>query len=308
MVDPGTLDSLRDWFPIALDGAEVGWRYLPGRFTAPFFADTLTAQERAERRVCRTPHDWLERTGPAIPPSAFVFHASRCGSTLLSQMLAGLPQCVVLSEPPVIDDFLIRYGAAPPEIAVPGLRRLLRALGQQRHGETHFIIKLDSWHLPHLPLLRAAFPETPFWFLYREPHAILESHRRQRGPQMVPGLVLPAEFGANLAPGDLDGWCARVIAHLYEHALAHAGELRLLDYRQLPSIVWDALLGELGIDCTPQQLAAMRGRAGFHAKSAGAPFAGDPPASTTTAPHLLAMLAPLYAQLEALRLSRERGA
>lgn len=306
-VDPGTLDSLRDWFPVALDDEQVGWRHLPERFTAPFFADTLAGQPHAARRVCHTPHDWLERTGPAIPPSAFVFHASRCGSTLLAQMLASLPQCVVLSEPPVVDDFLKRYGAAPPQVALPGLRRLLRALGQQRHGATRFIVKLDCWHLPHLPLLRAAFPDTPCWFLYREPGAILESHRRQRGPQMVPGMVFPPAFGAGLAPGDLDGWCARVIAHIFDTALAHAGALRLLEYRQLPSLVWEELLDQLGIDCTPQQHAALRERAGFHAKSARAPFAGDPAPQAPTAPHLLEMLAPSYARLEALRLGRVRG-
>ncbi|MDY0975292.1 hypothetical protein SOM61_09975 [Massilia sp. CFBP9012] len=303
-VDPGTLDSLRDWFPVALDGDEVGWRYLPGRFTAPFFADTLIEQERAERRVCHTPHDWLERTGPAVPPSVFVFHASRCGSTLLSQMLASLPQCVVLSEPTVIDDFLIRYGSAPPEIAAPGLRRLMGALGQQRHSETHVIVKLDCWHIRHLPLLRAAFPGVPFWFLYREPRAILASHARQRGRQMVPGLVFPVEFGAGLAPADLDGWCARVLEHIFGAAREHAHELRLLDYRQLPSVVWDELLEELGIACTPAQHQGLRTRAAFHAKSGLAPFAGDPAPQTPAAPHLLEMLAPLYAQLEALRLGR----
>lgn len=301
-VDAHSLASLRDWFPITLDDTSVSWRHLPGRFTAPFFAETLSGQPREERRICVTPPEGLDRTGPAIPPSAFVFHSSRCGSTLLAQMLAALPQCVVLSEPPVVDDFFARYGDAPLADAVPRLRRLVRALGQRRHGETHFVVKLDCWHMRHLPLLHAAFPEVPFWFLYREPAAILASHRRQRGPQMVPGLVLPAAFGDGLAAGDLDAYCARVIAHIFSAALAHADRLRLIAYRQLPDIVGDELLAALGIACTPAQLEALRARARFHAKAAQAPFAGDPPAQKETAPHLLEMLAPLYAQLEALRL------
>lgn len=305
--DVHALGSMRDWFPVALDDSAVSWRHLPARFTEPFFADTLRAQPRDQRRVCRTPHDWLDRVGPTIAPSAIVFHSSRCGSTLLAQMLACLPQCIVQSEPPVIDDFLARYGDTALATAAPALRRLMLALGQCRHGETRFIVKVDCWHIRHLPLLRAAFPATPFWFLYREPQAVLASHRRQRGPQMVPGLVLPPAFGAGLAPGDLDGYCARVLEHIFSQALVHADELRLLDYRQLPGVVWEELLAELGIEACAGQLDAMRARAGFHAKSAGAAYHGDPAPEKEAAPHLpelLAMLAPLYAQLETLRLAQ----
>jgi hypothetical protein len=249
--------------------------------------------------------------GDTLAPSVFIFHSSRCGSTLLAQMLATLPQCVVHSEPPVIDDFFSRHGDAPHAHAAPLLRQLLGALGQRRAAaDTHYIVKLDCWHMRHLPLLRAAFPGTPFWFLYREPAAILASHRRQRGPQMVPGLVLPPEIGAGVAPWDLEGYCAAVLRHIFDVALAHAGQLRLLDYRQLPDVVWEELLAELGLAPAADQLEALRARSRFHAKAAGRVFSGDPAPEREAAPHLpqlLAGLAPLYAQLEALRLSRVRG-
>lgn len=302
-VDAARLDSMRDWFPVALDDDSVSWRHLPGRFTEPFFADSLRAQPHAQRRVCVTPHAALGRVGACLVPSALLFHCSRCGSTLLAQLLASLPHCIVQSEPPVLDDFLARYGDDDPGVSAPLLRQLVLALGQRRAGASHYIVKLDAWHIRHLALLRAAFPATPFWFLYREPGAVLASHTRQRGPQMVPGLVLPASFGADIAPGDLDAFCAAVLHHFFSLALAHADTLRLLDYRQLPALVWDELLPALGIPADSAQLAGLRERARFHAKAASTAFAGDPPAQTTTAPHLLEMLAPLYAQLEALRVA-----
>jgi hypothetical protein len=306
-VDADRLASMRDWFPVALDEQTVSWRHLPDRFTEPFFGDTLRAQPHASRRVCQTSYARLADTGAALAPSAFIFHSSRCGSTLLAQMLAALPQCVVLSEPPVIDDFFRLHGSQSRPDAAALLRRLVGALGQCRSGtETHFIVKLDCWHMRHLPLLRAAFPDTPFWFLYREPAAILASHRRQRGPQMVPGLVLPPEIGAGIEPWDLDGYCAAVIRHIFSEALRHAGQLRLLDYRQLPEVVWEDLLGELGLAPSVEQLAPLRARSRFHAKAAARVFDGDPAPDKETAPHrpqLLEMLAPLYAQLEALRLA-----
>ncbi len=289
-VEPESLASMRDWFPVALDGQAVAWRHLPGRFTAPFFGDTLRAQPHAERQVCRTPYERVGDTGDTLAPSVFIFHSSRCGSTLLAQMLAALPQCVVHSEPPAVDDFLRLHGDAPPAQALPLLRQLFGALGQRRGAsETHYIVKLDCWHMRHLPLLRAAFPATPCWFLYREPAAVMASHRRQRGPQMVPGLVpgvLPPEALAGIAAWDLEAYCAGVLGQIFGAALAHAGALRLLDYRQLPGVVWETLLAELGLAPSGEQLDALRARAGFHAKRAAQAFDGDPAPEKEAAPHL----------------------
>jgi len=295
------LASLHNWFPVALQDRNIIWRYIPDRFTAPFFADTLQQQNPAQRYICRTEFDWLTRLEPALMPSAFIFHISRCGSTLLTQLLSTLSCCIVMSEPPVIDAFL-RFHQAEPNASggSASLRQLILALGQQRSPEeTHFFIKLDSWHTQFLPIFRAAFPDTPCWFLYREPESVLASHQRRRGPQMVPGMVatLAAE---TLDAGDLDGYCAKVLAGFFEAALANVEHLQLINYRQLPDILWQDLLPRHGLDCTSEQLERMRQRAGFHAKSQGIRFGGDAsPASSH--PILQQRVAPLYARLEQRR-------
>lgn len=295
------LTSLHNWFPVTLQGREIVWRYVQDRFTASFFADTLQQQDPAQRFICRTEFDWLTRLEPALTPSAFIFHTSRCGSTLLTQLLVTLSRCIVMSEPPVIDAFL-RLHQMEPEASggSANLRQLILALGQQRSPEeTHFFIKLDSWHTQFLPIFRAAFPDTPCWFLYREPEAVLASHQRQRGPQMVPGMVatLATEI---LEVGDLDGYCAKVLAGFIEAALANVEHLQLINYRQLPDILWQDLLPRQGLDCTLEQLERMRQRAGFHGKSQGIRFSGDAsPASSH--PILQQRVAPLYAQLEQRR-------
>jgi len=46
--------------------------------------------------------DWLQ-AHPGLRPSGFIFHMSRCGSTLVSQMLAALPHNIVISEASPID-------------------------------------------------------------------------------------------------------------------------------------------------------------------------------------------------------------
>ncbi|PWF41060.1 aspartyl beta-hydroxylase [Massilia glaciei] len=309
-VAPERLDSLRGWYPVAATGDQVGWRWLGGkRFSEPFFSDTLADQPRQSRLVCQTPYAALAQFDDVLAPSAFIFHVSRCGSTLLTQSLAALAHCVVLSEPPVLDAFLRERGQGGLDAAgLAVFRQLVGALGQRRGpGESAFVIKFDSWHIASLAAVRRAFPDTPCIFLYREPDAVLASHRRRRGPQMVPGMIDPARLGIDggaRAPGDLDAYCIAVLEQFYTAALAQAGAagLMLLNYNELPGAV-PALLARLGIACSAQEGAAIRARAAYHSKDAGLPFGGDPDGAPM---HGGATLAAAYARLEQMRLEQMR--
>ena len=305
-IAPDRLSDFRNWFPVTLLDQQIAWRHHQGRFIAPFFADTLHLQPQDERKVCLTalptPPQLAEQLQnlPALAPSAFIFHISRCGSTLLTQLLSTLPQCIVMSEPPIIDAILCARQQPDQHL----LRQMVLALGQRRFGESHYVIKLDSWHLPHLPLLRATFPDTPCWFLYREPEAVLASHQRQRGPQMVPGLILPPQLdNTELAASDLDGFCVQVLGWLFKHALTHAAHLHLLNYSQLPDAVWQHFLPQLGLHPSATEITAMQTRSGFHAKNLGSTFLGDtaPERPSPALQTLTQTVLPLYRQLEQLR-------
>ncbi|RZJ13309.1 MAG: hypothetical protein EOO54_20070, partial [Haliea sp.] len=226
-VSLGDLPSLRRWFPVALDVAPLTlwWRYLgEHRFVEPFFQDSFALQDRQGRKVCRTPLCALEEFADGVAPTAFIFHVSRCGSTLITQMLASLPSCIVISEPPVLDAFFRLHHHQPARSGGIGtLRSLVAALGQRRSAEErHLFVKFDSWHMPWMPLVRQAFPETPIVLLYRDPVQVLASHRLQRGPQMVPGMVdtslLRADASA-IAPSDLDGYASKVLDAIFSEAL-----------------------------------------------------------------------------------------
>ncbi|SEN49310.1 Sulfotransferase family protein [Duganella sp. CF517] len=346
--------SLEGWYPVAVGDQPEGlwWRRLGARpFSEPFFSDTFRHQPPAERQLCFS--DWQAPAAlpDALAPNAFIFHVSRCGSTLLTQMLATLPSCVALSEPPVVDDFLrLRRqrldAAGTDDVAdhashagdagdIVRLRALVRALGQRRDPrQRHLVVKLDSWHLRDLALLRAAFPATAMVFLYREPLQVLASHQRQRGPQMLPGLIDPdwlgitfdppgeagvaagkteADHGAGerLAPSDLDRYCLHVLCTLMETALAtqNRGQpLLLLNYADLPKLPGLPLLARLGIRPGRTERADMLRRAAFHAKH-GAPFSGDAATAgrwgAAPGPALFDRLARLYAALEQSRLNNE---
>ena len=87
--------------------------------------------------------DWL-RKHPALPPSGFIFHMGRCGSTLVSRMLAALAGSLVISEPDPVDEVLrarrTRPNLSEAEQAL-WLTWIIAALGQPRTGgESHYFI------------------------------------------------------------------------------------------------------------------------------------------------------------------------
>lgn len=306
--------DLRNWYPLTASVQHgeitVAWRDMGNiAFTDSFFENTLARQPREQRRICHVPAAALAQFDDVPAPDAFIFHVSRCGSTLLTQLLASLPQCIVMSEPPIIDSVLrMHHDQGQPASTIPLLRQLVGAMGQRRsEQEKHFVIKFDCWHIHSLDLLRAAFPDTPCLFLYREPQAVLASHQRQRGPQMVPGLIHPALLhlpARHTDPGDFDAYTALVLESFYTAACSHAaaGRIMLVNYSQLPAIVFSALLASLKIGCTGPQLDAMRERAQFHSKYTGNAYHGD--SRAPQAERLIALAAAIRPAYEALELER----
>lgn len=272
-------------------GLRVDWCYMGSRrFTDPFFDQTVNQCFRHPAHVLfqhETPMSALgelhERRAGLVP-SGFIFHASRCGSTLLSQMLAALPENVVISEAGPVDAILRSHKREPgisEEQRVLWLRWLLNALGQRRFpAEKHLFVKFECWHVLFLRLIRRAFPEVPWIFLYRDPLEVMVSHKNRMGPQMIPGALEPALFGWDEEEVRRMTWVkygGRVLAKILEAALeqAQTGTGKLVHYRQLPQIVWSELLPFWKVDCAPEAVEKMAGVVRFDAKNPLLPFADD---------------------------------
>jgi hypothetical protein len=269
----------RHWLPIGLasgiDGPTVEWAHFGGaRLAEPFFEDSAhRARRRPLNRLLRwtTPLATLASETPrggGATPAGLIFHMSRCGSTLVAQMIAAMTTSVVVSEAPVLDAVLQHGRAALPEPErVAMLRAIVGALGRDRCGTGGpFVVKLDSWHSLALPLFRRAFPETPWIFLHRDPHAVIASHRRMPGLQMIGG-----------APAPPDRRIAHVLARVCGAALAHRslGGGRFVDYALLPDAVERLILPHFGIVPDAQDRAAMRQAATRDAKTPALAFTRD---------------------------------
>lgn len=297
--------SLAGWYPVAMTESADGWwwRYLGDkRFVEPFFHDTIRSSGKGETSVCRTSLEALAEVPNKTRPSALIFHLSRCGSTLLTQMLATLPHCIVHSEPSAVESLLRHRQAGQIASAEQVLRDLIGVLGQRRFpAEAQCVVKLDCWHIHDLPLFRQAFPGVPFLFVYREPAEVISSHCRQRGIQMVPGAIAPARLGleaASWAPGNLDAYCALVLEKILEAAFCHAEELILINYRELPELLWSGLLERLSIPCAPEDLDLIKERTRRHSKQPEREFDGD--SASVGAPDVAAARS-WYGELERLR-------
>lgn len=276
------LDDWTDWLAVGLQDQQLVWRKASAsRLHAPFFTDQFLHQTQAERQLHLRPLQdppMLYSGYASLAPRALVFHSSRCGSTLLMQMLATDPRFLAISEPPLLDVALSAWYHG--KIGRIGFTHALQALCLQRQPEQQYaVIKTDCWHLPQLPLLRQIFPHTPALFIFREPAEILASHARQTGPQMIPGMLDLAMLGLKerQAEWDYASWPDFLLTHLYEVAARlHQSEgLRLINYRELPQALWQTLLPEWQISCNAAELVAMQQRSQRHAKS-GLSWHGDP--------------------------------
>ena len=284
---------MNGWTPVRArprDGElSVEWRWLDNApFREPFFADTVQlALERPFTLLFprETTIDALAAGDPGLEPNGFIFHMSRCGSTLVTQMLAAVPEFLVLSEPLLVNDVLRAPGTDDERLR--RLRLAIAALGRRRSGgERGYVLKLDPWATHDLPLIRRAFPNTPWLFLSRDPVEVLVSHRRQPGMHMLPTVVPPELFGTDLtsaAAMSFEDYGAFVLGAICRQALAqHDERARFLEYRELPGAMAH-VLDWFELDCDGADRAAMQAASERDAKNPTHSFTDDTAAKTQAA-------------------------
>lgn len=292
------------WTPVRLhvrDARPVAeWVYFGDRpFTEPFFEDTARAALRNPfAQMFR--HQAPLETSPGAAPSGLIFHMSRCGSTLAARMLSALPQTTVISEAPPIDD-AIQAGRAD------WLRALVAAFIRP---DRSCFVKFDSWHILSLPLIRAAFPQTPWIFLYRDPLEVLQSQAVRPGMMACPGAMDPAALGMRaeqITTLRREEWCARLFAGFLESALKYRHEPGglFLNYRHLPEAMWTTVASHFSMTLTDTDVELMRETTRFHAKSPGMLFEADSEekrrAASPQVHQLAAGLLGLYRELELIQ-------
>jgi hypothetical protein len=290
-MDLREFENFREWVPVRGDWREnqayVDWCFVgKERFTEPFFDDSISKRLRQPFNLLfrhQTPMKFLgelNEYSKGLKPDGFIFHLSRCGSTLVSQMLAALPQNIVISEAPPLD-FVLRSGEVCDEIRVEWLRWMINAFGQKRsYHEENFFIKFDSWNTRQINLIKRAFPDVPWIFLYRNPVEIMVSHIRRRGAHMIPWVIkgilpeLSFEESLQLPPEE---YFARVLGKVCESVLDSLikGEGLAVNYTELPQAVPALILKHFKVELNRKDVDKMFETAKFNAKNPYLSFSAD---------------------------------
>ncbi len=237
-------DGGRMWAPYRLLWGRLVWVDMQGeQFTKPFARGDFgrrIASSNANVRITRMEAlEAVDQVTHGIPPSGFVFHISRCGSTLLRHVLGAVPGSLALGEPPV---FTAALSGESVEVMRRRLHGGVKALGRAYTGnEKHFFVKFPSPHAGKLDVFEASFPDVPMLYLYRDPCEVFQKviHgggcawlEMKRAPQLAAGFV--RIDAASIDRMSVDEYAARVIGTHYEIAASHSARgLKLLNYRNL---------------------------------------------------------------------------
>lgn len=290
------MSALINWIPYQLLYKENDWQLLwldlqEKHIEEPFFDETINlCRFRMKERSAYLPASnlgFLEEAAKlidSITPDAFIFHVSRCGSTLLSQALATVETNIVYAEAPLLDDLLrmkeqdLSVKEAQQEF---WFKSAITLMGQKRKAQyTKLFVKLDSWHIHFYPLLRKWYPDTPFFFLSREPDAVIASHCKRRGIHAVPGMVNSGILRVRIQEKhyqDFNLFTAEVLANYYK-ALAEIISVNhpkntFYDYDWGVNLMLSHFLKVMQLDDAACE--KMKTRLNYHSKNPDEKFIGD---------------------------------
>lgn len=320
-INSGIQEALQNWIPYHLFWQDqqpyCRWLFTGDKeFTEPFFDETLekckhfphnSRPDRCISHISMLP-EWAQHI-ENIQPTAFIFHVSRCGSTLATQLLGLSRANIILSEVPFFDE-LLRWKKTP--ITTHETSELLSSsivfyAAKRQPEQERLFIKTDSWHILFYQQIRSLFPDTPIILLYRQPAEVIRSHQKRRGMQAVPGLIEPALFGFShndLLNVSLDEYMALVLEKYFERFLDIAEKDPLsfpVNYNEGPLAVVEKIASAAGFSITEREMNDMKQRINYHAKYPGQIFVEETDPSSI--PVYLNKATELYDTLEEIRRS-----
>jgi hypothetical protein len=313
------VNSFHGWLPV--DAVVVAgrpglqWIDMSGvALVEPFFQQTID-RRRAEHPAAEerfTEFDTLiqlEKTFDSVSPSGFIFHSSRCGSTLVANACRAIESSTVLSEPPAVDKLVARFSTDVDDQGTKELlysvflRATVAALAQCRTGnEQHLFIKFACCSVAQIERIRRIWPNVPCVFLYRDPVETIVSNMQNLPAwlQDEDHRVLAAITNTSsdeIAKMSKEELCARSIAAFYStaHRVANDRTL-LLNYNQLSTAAITNVLKFFGVSPTATEMENIARQAHVYSKSTTTrTFVADTEAKQHTATDLIREVAARWA-------------
>ncbi len=215
-----------------------------------------------------------------IAPSGFMFHISRCGSTLTGKAIARSPRNLVINQGgPLQRGFwaaLTGDFACPLEPSADNLhafRNLVLAMTRRRRPEQACsFVKFISWNTLYIDFAMQAFPTVPAIFLYRDPVEVIASVLKETSavlwakgrPQA--GFLAGIDWKETVGMGEVE-YLARCFARYLEVAQASTSAVAHVNYRNINPANFPVMLDKgLHFDPGADELALMSEQFRFHSK------------------------------------------
>lgn len=242
-------------------------------YETPFMSEGLQRAMAAEAEPLHVPCPVKDLPDEGELPAGLIFHVSRCGSTLVTQMLGTLPGVRGVSEPEVLSLYLLYCAQGACAFEPEAFRRLIKVFGRGMGPGGRYVIKFSSWNLLFLDQIRSALPEVPWVFLTRDATEVMASNFRHpsaplrwyRSPDPWFNVCFPdwPEVGRG-APEEFFAWC---LARYAQKARQHPGPHGLwAEYAGLPGMVHSHILPHFGLEVDEAQRARMEERSRYRAK------------------------------------------
>lgn len=334
-IEPPTLnpEQLKSWLPVdaLIDRGQPALKWIDFSdvvLSEPFFHETVARivsnQKAVEVLTGLEALLQLEKISDSLSPSGFIFHSSRCGSTLLANACRALEGSIVVSEAQSIDKLISRFftdaePGSPKELLYTVLvKAVISAFGQRRAGNERLLfLKFACTTSLQMNRLRKIFPDVPFVFLYRHPVEVMVSNLQSRPEWMKPESN-PAAAAAitglhvdELNETTPEEFCARALGRFYDAALSELDpHTLLLNYSELSSVELVDVVRRFGVVATPEESAAIQEASRLYSKDVNQrqAFQTDSNLKRTSASELAIEMAEKWAMPAYLRLKEIRKA
>jgi hypothetical protein len=313
-----SVTELLNWLPVnaiikdgqpAIEWLDVG----NASFTEPFFHETVARIKSAQDpRSVITSFDsllQLEKVADYVAPSAFIFHSSRCGSTLLANVCRALDHSLVISEAQVLDKIASRLftdaevGSPKEMLYLLLLRAAVSVLGQRRQKNVqHYVVKFACTTTLQMARIRSIWPDVPFVFLYRDPVEIIVSNLKRMPEWMQPesnpetaAAIVGVDSVADLSPEE---FCARALGRFFDAAIPDKTSSLLVNYSDLNLAKIIEVLNYCGMTPTKVEVDAVERMSRLYSKDVGGrqAFTSDATSKRSSASALVIEMADQWAR------------
>ncbi len=315
-VIPEAQSFLANWLPIKYDShmQTISWSLLSDEpFKQPFFDDHISQINRQQllRSIVRpkTSLQYLVKYQHVLQksdPTGFIFHLSRCGSTLVSNAFTVLDECWVLSEANVLTNLLLDQNLDESKKKL-ALSAILAAQIKHRQQQ-YLLVKFNAWDIYFYSLIRHCFTNVPTVFVIRSPEEILASHSKLAGLHMVPNNK-SIESLLDITPTEqLFDYQCNVLQRLMGKMLsiAQTEPVMIVDYQQLPEAIITDIASHFAIELSAKHQERIQQSNRYHSKIKQQVFISDIEQKRTLLnaqqkDKINQQLMPIYLQLMALK-------